>query len=34
MGKPWKNGDLYGKPPFLSWVNQLFLWAMASIANC
>ena len=25
MGKPWKNGDLYGKSPSL--VNELFLWA-------
>jgi hypothetical protein len=28
MGKPWENGDLYGKimkdPPFYSWVNPLF----------
>ena len=24
----------YGKSPCYQWVNPLFLWAMASIANC
>ena len=39
MGKPWENGDLYGKimkdPPFYSWVNPLFrLGHGFYVANC
>jgi hypothetical protein len=29
MGKPWENGDLYGKSPFLmgkSTINDHFQW--------
>ena len=37
MGKPWENGDLYGKimkdPPCYLWENSLFLWPF-SVAFC
>jgi hypothetical protein len=33
MGKPWENGDLYGKSPFLLGTSTISM-AIFYVANC